>query len=71
MTVHVPVSTVEKPLTTIDYIAVLAECKTLSEVRDYGNRLPRDVVQDERFSKAVRQRCAEINDARRHLQRVA
>ncbi len=48
-----PQSTVEHPLTAIDYIALLSQCETLEEVDTYSLQLPLHVLNDERYSKAV------------------
>jgi len=65
MTVNVPKSTVEKPLTPIDYIAAMAECSTAREVSIYAERVPLDVRDDERFSRAVLARLDAIREKRR------
>jgi hypothetical protein len=58
--IHVPQSTVERPITVIDYIAQLAQCGTLDEVRQYASAVPLDVRQDDRFNRAVAGRLGEI-----------
>ena len=60
--IEVPKSTVEKPLTAIDFIAVLAQCSTVSEVADYAQRCPEHVRNDERFTRGVAMRLAIIKD---------
>lgn len=60
--IEVPVSTVEKPLTPIDFIAVLAQCSTVSEVADYAQRCPEHVRNDERFTRSVAWRLGEIKE---------
>ena len=63
--VEVPVSTVEKPLTALDYIACLVQCNSIEEVRDYAERCPLEIRQDERFTRSVAWRLAEIRKNRR------
>lgn len=58
--IKVPVSTVDRPLTAIDYIAFLSQCHTVSDVLDVGDQLPRDIAADERFIKAQAARCTVI-----------
>jgi len=60
--IEVPQSTVERPLTAIDFIAVLAQCSTVSEVADYAQRCPEHVRNDERFTRAVARRLAAIKE---------
>lgn len=60
--IPVPVSTVEKPLTVIDFIASLEYCVTPDEVRDYGDRVPMEYRSDERFTRGVRRRLDAIRD---------
>ena len=62
--ITVPQSTPEKPLTSIDYIARLAECVTAAEVASYAERCPGHVRHDERFTKAVAGRLAAIKEKR-------
>lgn len=62
--IEVPVSTVEKPLTAVDFCAVLEQCSSVDEVRDFGERVPMDIRQDERFTRAVQRRLASINSKR-------
>lgn len=57
---NVPRSTVEKPLTAIDYIALLEQCNSVGEVLDFGDRVPRHVATDERYIRAAAARCASI-----------
>jgi len=47
------VSTVEKPLTAVDYIAALEQCVTPAEVSVFAELAPAAVRHDERFTKAV------------------
>ena len=49
-------STVEKPLTAIDYIAALDQCDGIREVQLFAEQVPMDVRQDERFTRAVANR---------------
>lgn len=60
--ITVPQSTVEKPLTAIDYIAVLEQCSSVSDVADYAQRCPEHVRNDERFTRGVAMRLAIIKD---------
>lgn len=53
-------STVDRPLTAIDYIALLEQLHTVAEVLDFGDQLPRNVATDERFIKAQARRCSAI-----------
>jgi len=63
--IEVPQSTVAKPLTAVDYCALLAQCASLDEVRDYASRCPLEVRQDERFARAVALRLGEIKERKR------
>lgn len=54
----VPQSTLEKPLTAIDYIAHLEQCSTLGEVSEYAGAVPEGIREDERFARAVSWRLA-------------
>lgn len=67
--IPVPISTPEKPLTAIDFAAALEQCSTISEVRDFGERVPIEVRQDERFTKAVALRLAAIKSINRKEKR--
>ncbi len=49
-------STVEKPLTPIDYIAALDQCETLTEVQQFAEQVPIKVRNDECFAGAVAKR---------------
>lgn len=60
--IPVPVSTIEKPLTAIDYIAVMEQCSSVSDVADYAQRCPDHVRNDERFTRAVARRLAAIKE---------
>jgi hypothetical protein len=46
-------STVEKPLTAIDYIAALEQCANAREVGKFADTVPMEVRQDDRFGRAV------------------
>ena len=63
--IDVPQSTVEKPLTAIDYIASLQACSSLSEVQQFASRCPLEVRQDERFGRAVAKLLGEIKASKR------
>ena len=63
--IEVPVSTVERPLTAIDYLVPLGQCNSITEVRDYAERCPMEIRQDERFTRAVARRLGEIKAARK------
>lgn len=63
--VEVPVQTVEKPLTAIDYCVPLASCQTIDQVGDYAQRCPIEIRQDERFTRAVARRLGEIKERKR------
>lgn len=65
MRISVPVSTVEKPLTAIDYIAALQECATTCQVMYFSARVPDAVRADERYASAVATRLNEINRRKR------
>lgn len=58
--IDVPVSTPDKPLTPIDFIACLEQCGSHTEVAHFAERCPLDVRQDERFTRAVAKRLADI-----------
>lgn len=65
MSVNVPVPTVEKPLTAIDYIASLDACRTHREVGLYCDKVPGLVRTDERFTRAVAVKLGAIKSSRR------
>jgi hypothetical protein len=46
-------STIEKPLTAIDYVAALSECDGILEVQIFVERAPLSIQRDERFASAV------------------
>jgi len=60
--ITVPQSTVERPLTPIDFIASLQACSSLSEVQQFASRCPLEVRQDERFGRAVAKILGEIKE---------
>lgn len=55
-------STVEKPLTAVDYCAALEQCTSITEVKQFAEQVPIEVRQDERFNRAVAGRLAVIKD---------
>lgn len=58
-------STIEKPLTAIDYCAGLEQCISVAEVKRYAEKVvPTWARQDERFTKAVAKRLASIKAKR-------
>lgn len=60
---NVPVSTIEKPLTAIDYIAVLEQCGDIFMLNQLAEALPRSVVDDDRFARAFQNRVAELRQS--------
>lgn len=58
--IKVPQSTIEKPLTVIDFIAALESCSSIAEVAQYGQHMTLKVRQDERFTRAVAKRLLAI-----------
>lgn len=58
--INVPQSTIEKPLTAIDYIAALDGCTTKTEVRRFAEQCPVAVRNDERFTRAVAAKLAAV-----------
>ena len=56
----VPASTIEKPLTAIDYIAHLEQCSSLALVSAYAEAVPDHIREDERFTRAVASRLAAL-----------
>lgn len=64
-------STVAMPLTVVDHVADLQKCLTVDEVAKFSELLPPEIVEDERYGRGVRNRLAEIREARGHLKRVA
>ena len=63
--ITVPVETIEKPLTAIDYCAALQACASVDEVRQFGDECPMAIRQDERFARAVAQKLAAIHEKKR------
>lgn len=57
---HVPQSTVEKPLTAIDYCAELEKFSSRDDIRQFSEQVPIEVLNDERYSRAVAHRLAAI-----------
>lgn len=53
MSVNVPQPSIEKPLTTIDYIAALDGCASMREISRFSELVPSEVRNDERFARAV------------------
>lgn len=62
--IAVPQTTIEKPLTAIDYCACLEHCATVEEVGTFSEQLPLHVREDERYTKAVAHRLAAIRARR-------
>lgn len=60
--IAVPQSTVEKPLTVIDYIAVLDQCGDITMLSKFAAALPPHIVEDDRFAKAVKSRLDAIKE---------
>lgn len=58
--ITVPQSTVEKPLTAIDYIVFLEQCHTHEDIQQVSAEVPMKVRQDDRFERAVAKRLAAI-----------
>ena len=58
--IPVPQSTIEKPLTAIDYIACLEICSNIADVQQFAEQVPPDVRNDERFTRAVAKRLGAI-----------
>lgn len=63
--IAVPQSTVEKPLTPIDYIAAMEACATVREVGQFADQVPSAVRNDERFTRAVAARLGAIKEKRK------
>lgn len=70
MTVNVPTSTIDKPLTAIDYIAAMDACSTHVEVGKFCDQVPLSVRNDERFGKAVAAKLAAIKESRPERKRA-
>lgn len=62
--IAVPVDTHEKPITVVDYCAGVYRCDSLAEVQVYGEACPEWVRQDERFTKAVSVKLADLRSRR-------
>lgn len=62
--ISIPVDTVEKHITVVDYCAGVYRCESLAEVQAYGEGCPEWVRQDERFGKAVAVKLADLRSAR-------
>ena len=58
--IPVPQSTVAKPLTFIDYCVCLESSSSLFEIKRFAERVPVEIRQDERFTRAVAKRIAAI-----------
>lgn len=58
--IKVPVNTVERPITVVDYIAALEQASTIIDVRSFGEQVPMAIRQDDRFTRAVQKRLAAI-----------
>lgn len=55
-------STIEKPLTAIDYIAALDQCDGIREIQLFADQVPMHIRQDERFTRAVANRIKAMRD---------
>jgi hypothetical protein len=62
--ISVPVSTVERPVTVIDFIAGLYACASVTEVESYNQQCPAAIRDDARFVRAVALRVALIKAMR-------
>lgn len=58
--ISIPVDTVEKPITVVDYCAGVYRCESLAEVQVYSSGCPEWVRKDERFGRAVAVRLADL-----------
>ena len=58
--IPVPHSTVQKPLTWLDYVVCLESSSSLFEIKRFAEQVPVEVRQDERFARAVAKRIAAI-----------
>lgn len=58
--ISIPVDSIEKPITVVDYCAGVYRCESLAEVQAYGEACPEWVRQDERFTKAVAVKLADL-----------
>lgn len=59
---NVPQTTPEKPLTAIDYCAALSQCNSIEDIRQFSEKVPLDVLNDERYNRAVASRLAVIRE---------
>lgn len=55
-------STPEMPLTVIDHIADLELCRSVTDIQQFSEQLPIEVLNDERYSRAVAHRLAAIKE---------
>jgi hypothetical protein len=55
-------STPEMPLTVIDHIADLERCRSLTDIQQFSQQLPIEVLNDERYNRAVASRLAAIKE---------
>lgn len=55
-------STLEKPLTAVDYISDLAALDSLAELAAYAVAIPVHIVGDARFAQAFYDRLKEIQE---------
>lgn len=62
--IPVPMSTTEKPLTAIDYIACLEEARSKEDVELFTEQVPLGVYYDKRFIKAVQRRLAALQNTK-------
>jgi hypothetical protein len=63
--VNIPQSTIEKPLTTIDFIAAMNEqCSSLHDLTMFASRCPLHVLEDDRFARAFKSRLDTIRRKR-------
>lgn len=61
--ITVPVSTEEKPLTAIDFCGELAkQCHSIEDIREFSEKVPLEVLNDERYNRAVAMRLAAIKE---------
>jgi hypothetical protein len=59
--ITVPVSTAEKPLTAVDFCGELArQCNSIEDIREFSEKVPLEVLNDERYNRAVASRLAAI-----------
>lgn len=60
--ITVPVSTPEKPLTAVDFCAELSQCNSIEDIREFSEKVPVHVLNDERYNRAVANRLAAIKE---------